>query len=66
MSSLRTDVAEALESAKQDKMKRIKGLEERLSGLEQLMSEARRKEQEQKELSFAFQVCMKIFNHIFN
>lgn len=63
MTTLRTEVAEALASACHEDMKRIKGLEERLCGLEQLMREARRIEQEQKDLAHSFMQVY--FNYIF-
>lgn len=56
MTSLRGEVATALDQAKKRNMKHINGLEERLSDLEQLMCETRRLEQEQHDLDFAFQV----------
>lgn len=58
MTNLRADINEALSSANQINMKHINGLEERLSGLEKLMCDARRVEQEQKDLANAFMVII--------
>lgn len=58
MTSLQSEIAKTLVDAKRENMKKINGLEERLSDLEQLMCETRRLEQEQRDLAFAFQVSV--------
>ncbi|XP_026289060.1 RB1-inducible coiled-coil protein 1 isoform X1 [Frankliniella occidentalis] len=55
LDSLRAEVQSALEAATKVDMKEIKGLEERLYGLEQLMFESKRIVQEQSDLAMAFQ-----------
>ncbi|XP_049814614.1 RB1-inducible coiled-coil protein 1 isoform X1 [Schistocerca nitens] len=52
--ALKTEMYAALEAANKTEMKEIKGLEERLFGLEQLMFEAKRIVQEQTDLAQAF------------
>ncbi|XP_047001026.1 RB1-inducible coiled-coil protein 1 isoform X3 [Schistocerca americana] len=52
--TLKTEMYAALEAANKTEMKEIKGLEERLFGLEQLMFEAKRIVQEQTDLAQAF------------
>ncbi|XP_034234487.1 RB1-inducible coiled-coil protein 1 isoform X4 [Thrips palmi] len=55
LEELRANVQNALEAATKTDMKDIKGLEERLYGLEQLMFESKRIVQEQTDLATAFQ-----------
>ncbi|KAK3908461.1 RB1-inducible coiled-coil protein 1 [Frankliniella fusca] len=55
LENLRAEVQSALEAATKVDMKEIKGLEERLFGLEQLMFESKRIVQEQSDLAMAFQ-----------
>lgn len=55
LEELRSNVQSALEAATKTDMKEIKGLEERLYGLEQLMFESKRIVQEQSDLATAFQ-----------
>lgn len=55
METLKDEIEKTVESACRDDMKEIKGLEERLRGLENLMFEARKVVQEQNDLSQAFQ-----------
>ncbi|KAJ1525712.1 hypothetical protein ONE63_008923 [Megalurothrips usitatus] len=55
LEALRAEVQSALDAATKMDMKEIKGLEERLCGLEQLMFESKRIVQEQSDLATAFQ-----------
>lgn len=55
MMSLKAEVKSAIEGAHNEDMKLIKGLEDRLSGLEKLMFEVRNIVKEQSELAQAFQ-----------
>lgn len=55
MESLKEEIEKTVESARREDMKEIKGLEERLRGLESLMHDARKIVQEQNDLSQAFQ-----------
>ncbi|XP_037913540.1 RB1-inducible coiled-coil protein 1 isoform X2 [Hermetia illucens] len=52
---LRTDIANILKMAEQEEIKEIKGLEDRLCGLEKLMFDLKKIVQEQRELATAFQ-----------
>ncbi|XP_046746748.1 RB1-inducible coiled-coil protein 1 isoform X2 [Diprion similis] len=54
MESLKSEVNSAIEAANKQDMKEIKGLGERLYGLEQLMFEAKKLVQEQGDLAQAF------------
>ncbi len=54
LDELRTEVVKAIEDSKNDQMKEIGGLGERLSGLEQLHTEAKRLVKEQQDLAAAF------------
>ena len=51
---LKGKVASAIEGAQNGQMKEIRGLGDRLSGLEQLLLEAKRLVQEQQKLAAAF------------
>jgi RB1-inducible coiled-coil protein 1 len=51
LDTLRRDIEAALQASSKTDMKEIKGLEERLYGLEQLMFETRRIVQEQTDLA---------------
>jgi RB1-inducible coiled-coil protein 1 len=55
METLKEDIEKTVESARREDMKEIKGLEERLRGLENLMFDARKIVQEQNDLAQAFQ-----------
>lgn len=55
MDSLQADIMTTEEAARRDDMREIKGLEERLRGLENLMCDARKIVQEQNDLAQAFQ-----------
>lgn len=55
METLKEDIVKTVESARREDMKEIKGLEERLRGLENLMFDARKIVQEQNDLAQAFQ-----------
>lgn len=55
METLQEDIERTVESARREDMKEIKGLEERLRGLENLMFDARKIVQEQNDLAQAFQ-----------
>uniref|UniRef100_A0A1L8DIA6 RB1-inducible coiled-coil protein 1 n=1 Tax=Nyssomyia neivai TaxID=330878 RepID=A0A1L8DIA6_9DIPT len=55
MASLKSEVQTAIEAAQKEDMKLIKGLEDRLSGLEKLMFDVRNTLKEQSELAQAFQ-----------
>lgn len=55
METLKDEIEKTVESACREDMKEIKGLEERLRGLENLMFDARKVVQEQNDLSQAFQ-----------
>lgn len=55
MESLKDEIEKTVESACREDMKEIKGLEERLRGLENLMFDARKVVQEQNDLAQAFQ-----------
>ncbi|CRK91306.1 CLUMA_CG004981, isoform B [Clunio marinus] len=55
MDTLKDEIERTFESASREDMKEIKGLEERLRGLESLMFEARKIVQEQNDLAQAFQ-----------
>jgi RB1-inducible coiled-coil protein 1 len=55
LDKLKADAQSNIDSAQREDMKEIKGLSDRLSGLEKLMSEAREVVQEQQVLSQAFQ-----------
>lgn len=59
LDTLRSDIEAAMQAASKTDMKEIKGLEERLYGLEQLMFETKRIVQEQGELA---QVCLLTFS----
>ncbi|GLG97006.1 Uncharacterized protein GBIM_03857 [Gryllus bimaculatus] len=52
---LKLDAENVMEAVTKQELKEIKGLEERLYGLEQLMYEARRIVQEQKDMAMSFQ-----------
>uniref|UniRef100_A0A336K3N1 RB1-inducible coiled-coil protein 1 n=1 Tax=Culicoides sonorensis TaxID=179676 RepID=A0A336K3N1_CULSO len=52
---LQAEIKMAVDAAQREDMKEIKGLEDRLQGLEQLMFDAKKIVQEQSELSTAFQ-----------
>lgn len=52
--SLKEDVEDILDKANNQDMKEVKGLSDRLSGLETLMREAKRYLQEQTELAQSF------------
>ena len=54
LEDLKTKVSTAMEGAQNQQMKEIRGLGDRLSGLEQLLIEAQRLVQEQQELAAAF------------
>lgn len=54
MESLKDEIEKTVESARREDMKEIKGLEERLRGLENLMYDARKIVQEQNDLAQAF------------
>ncbi|GAB0094475.1 RB1-inducible coiled-coil protein 1 [Sergentomyia squamirostris] len=55
MTNLKTEVKNAIEAAQKEDMKLIKGLEDRLSGLDKLMFDVKNIVKEQNELSQAFQ-----------
>uniref|UniRef100_W4VRG4 RB1-inducible coiled-coil protein 1 n=1 Tax=Corethrella appendiculata TaxID=1370023 RepID=W4VRG4_9DIPT len=55
MDNLNKDIQKAIDAAQREDMKEIKGLEDRLYGLEKLMSDAKKSVQEQGELAQAFQ-----------
>uniref|UniRef100_A0A6B2EHA8 RB1-inducible coiled-coil protein 1 n=1 Tax=Phlebotomus kandelakii TaxID=1109342 RepID=A0A6B2EHA8_9DIPT len=55
MMNLKAEVKNAIEAAQKEDMKLIKGLEDRLSGLEKLMFDVRNIVKEQSELAQAFQ-----------
>ncbi|XP_059618190.1 RB1-inducible coiled-coil protein 1 isoform X2 [Phlebotomus argentipes] len=55
MMNLKAEVKNAIEAAQKDDMKLIKGLEDRLSGLEKLMFDVKNIVKEQSELAQAFQ-----------
>uniref|UniRef100_A0A1B0C9Y8 RB1-inducible coiled-coil protein 1 n=1 Tax=Lutzomyia longipalpis TaxID=7200 RepID=A0A1B0C9Y8_LUTLO len=55
MTSLKTEVKNAIENAQKEDVKLIKGLEDRLSGLEKLMFDVKNIVKEQSELAQAFQ-----------
>lgn len=55
MESLKEDIEKTVESARREDIKEIKGLEERLRGLESLMYDARKIVQEQNDLAQSFQ-----------
>lgn len=55
METLKDEIEKTIESARRDDMKEIKGLEERLRGLENLMFDARKIVQEQADLAQSFQ-----------
>lgn len=55
MSTLKEEIEKTVENARRDDMKEIKGLEERLRGLEALMFDARKVVQEQNDLAQSFQ-----------
>lgn len=59
---LRLDVQELLKSVNNKEMKEIKGLEERLFGLEKLMVEAKKVVDEQSQLASGFQSNQKRFS----
>ena len=54
LEELQTKVSGAIEGAQNHQMKEIRGLGDRLAGLEQLLLEAKRLVQEQQELAAAF------------
>lgn len=55
METLKDEIEKTVESARREDMKEIKGLEERLRGLENLMFDARKIVQEQNDLAQSFQ-----------
>jgi RB1-inducible coiled-coil protein 1 len=55
METLKEEIEKTIEHARRDDMKEIKGLEERLRGLENLMFDARKIVQEQTDLAQSFQ-----------
>lgn len=55
MDNLKDGIEKTIESARREDMKEIKGLEERLRGLENLMYDAKKIVQEQNDLAQAFQ-----------
>ena len=55
METLKEDIEKTVENARREDMKEIKGLEERLRGLENLMFDARKIVQEQNDLAQSFQ-----------
>lgn len=55
MDTLKDDIEKTIESARRDDFKEIKGIEDRLQGLEKLMFDARKIVTEQTELALAFQ-----------
>lgn len=55
METLKDEIEKTIENARRDDMKEIKGLEERLRGLENLMFDARKIVQEQADLAQSFQ-----------
>lgn len=55
MENLKEDIEKTVESARREDMKEIKGLEERLRGLENLMFDAKKIVQEQSDLAQSFQ-----------
>lgn len=55
METLKDEIEKTVESARREDMKEIKGLEERLRGLENLMYDARKIVQEQNDLAQSFQ-----------
>ena len=59
MEELKTKVTSAIEGAQNLQMKEIRGLGDRLSGLEHLLLEAKRLVQEQQELAAAFVQVLK-------
>ena len=54
LSKIKSEVETVLESCNQSSMKEVKGLEERLYGLEKLMCEAKKIVEEQRDLAQAF------------
>lgn len=53
--TFQTEIKTAVDAASREDMKEIKGLEDRLQGLERLMREARKIVQDQNEMALAFQ-----------